>query len=97
VSAAEAAVKAHAANRAAADKFAANVLPIVRAIQASGQISPGFVRLLAGGDRRIDRRDKPRQIRHRFPHWPAHFFEQPARPQCARYIIEDLGLDLLPP
>ena len=34
--AAEAAVKAHAANRAAADQFAANVLPIVRAIQASG-------------------------------------------------------------
>ena len=34
--AAEAAAKAHAANRAAADQFAANVLPIVRAIQASG-------------------------------------------------------------
>ena len=34
--AAEAAVKAHAANRAAADQFAANVLPIVRAIRASG-------------------------------------------------------------
>jgi DNA invertase Pin-like site-specific DNA recombinase len=34
--AAEAAVKAHAANRAAADQFAANVLPIVREIQASG-------------------------------------------------------------
>jgi hypothetical protein len=29
-------VKAHTANRAAADQFAANVLPIVRAIQASG-------------------------------------------------------------
>ena len=34
--AAEAAVKAHAANRAAADQFAANVPPIVRAIQVSG-------------------------------------------------------------
>ena len=34
--AAEAAVLAHAANRAAADQFAANVLPIVRDIQASG-------------------------------------------------------------
>ena len=34
--AAEAAVKAHAANRAAADKFAGNVLPIVREIQAAG-------------------------------------------------------------
>jgi len=34
--AAEAAVKAHAANRAVADQFAANVLPIVRAIQALG-------------------------------------------------------------
>jgi len=34
--AAEAAVKAHAANRAAADKLAANVLPIVRDIQAAG-------------------------------------------------------------
>lgn len=34
--AAEAAVKAHAANRAGADQFAANVLPIVREIQASG-------------------------------------------------------------
>jgi len=34
--AAEAAVKAHAANRAAADKFAAKVLPIVRDIQATG-------------------------------------------------------------
>jgi hypothetical protein len=32
----QAAVKAHAANRAVADQFAANVLPIVRAIQASG-------------------------------------------------------------
>src|SRR6516162_4947273 len=30
-------------------------------------------------------------------HWPAQFFEQPACPQCARHIIEDLGLDLLPP
>ena len=35
--AAEAAVKAHAANRAAADQFAANVLPIVREIQAAGR------------------------------------------------------------
>jgi DNA invertase Pin-like site-specific DNA recombinase len=35
--AAEAAVKAHAANRAAADHFAENVLPIVREIQASGK------------------------------------------------------------
>ena len=34
--AAAAAVKAHAANRAGADQFAANVLPIVRDIQASG-------------------------------------------------------------
>jgi DNA invertase Pin-like site-specific DNA recombinase len=34
--AAEAAVKAHAANRAGADQFAANVLPIVREIQNSG-------------------------------------------------------------
>ena len=29
-------MKAHAANRAGADQFAANVLPIVRDIQASG-------------------------------------------------------------
>jgi DNA invertase Pin-like site-specific DNA recombinase len=34
--AAEAAVKAHAATRAGADQFAANMLPIVREIQASG-------------------------------------------------------------
>ena len=34
--AAEAAPKAHAANRAAADQFASNVLPIVREIHASG-------------------------------------------------------------
>jgi DNA invertase Pin-like site-specific DNA recombinase len=34
--AAAAAVKAHAANRAGADQFAANVLPILREIQASG-------------------------------------------------------------
>jgi DNA invertase Pin-like site-specific DNA recombinase len=34
--AAETVGRAHAANRAAADEFAANVLPIVRAIQASG-------------------------------------------------------------
>ena len=34
--AAEAAVKAHAANRAAADQFATNVLPIIREIQATG-------------------------------------------------------------
>ena len=34
--AAAAAVKAHAANRAGADQFASNVLPIVRDIQASG-------------------------------------------------------------
>jgi len=40
----------------------------------------------------LDRHDNARQIRHRFPYWPAQFFEQPARPQCARYIIEDLGL-----
>ena len=37
--AAEAAVKARAANRAAADRFAANVLPIVREIQEAGQAS----------------------------------------------------------
>jgi len=37
--AAEAAVKAHAANRAVADQFAANVLPIVRDIQAAGRTS----------------------------------------------------------
>jgi DNA invertase Pin-like site-specific DNA recombinase len=35
--AAEAAVKAHAANRAGADQFARNVLPIVREIEASGK------------------------------------------------------------
>jgi DNA invertase Pin-like site-specific DNA recombinase len=34
--AAEAAVKAHAAHRAVADQFAANVLPIIREIQAAG-------------------------------------------------------------
>ena len=38
--AAEAAVKAHAANRAAADQFAANVLPIVRQIEAAGATTP---------------------------------------------------------
>jgi DNA invertase Pin-like site-specific DNA recombinase len=38
--AAEAAVKAHAANRAAADAFAANVLPIVRQIEAAGATTP---------------------------------------------------------
>jgi DNA invertase Pin-like site-specific DNA recombinase len=37
--AAEAAIKAHAANRAAADQFAANLLPIVRDIQAAGRTS----------------------------------------------------------
>jgi DNA invertase Pin-like site-specific DNA recombinase len=37
--AAEAAIKAHAASRAGADQFAANVLPIVREIQASGLTS----------------------------------------------------------
>ena len=38
--AAEAAVRAHAANRAAADQFAANVLPIVRQIEAAGAKTP---------------------------------------------------------
>ena len=38
--AAEAAEKAHAANRAAADQFAANVLPIVRQIEAAGAKTP---------------------------------------------------------
>jgi DNA invertase Pin-like site-specific DNA recombinase len=37
--AAETVGRAHAANRAAADQFASNVLPIVRTIQASGVIS----------------------------------------------------------
>lgn len=37
--AADAAAKAHAANRAGADQFAANVLPIVREIQATGATS----------------------------------------------------------
>ena len=37
--AAEAAVKAHAANRAAADRFAGNILPMVREIQAAGRTS----------------------------------------------------------
>ncbi len=37
--AAEAAVKAHAAHRAAADQFAANILPIIREIQAAGRTS----------------------------------------------------------
>ena len=37
--AAEAAVKAHAANRAAANRFAANILPMVREIQAAGRTS----------------------------------------------------------
>jgi DNA invertase Pin-like site-specific DNA recombinase len=38
--AAEAAVKAHAASRAQANQFAANVLPIVREIEASGLTNP---------------------------------------------------------
>ena len=37
--AAEAAVKAHAANRAVADQFAANILPIIRDIQSAGKTS----------------------------------------------------------
>ena len=37
--AAEAAVKAHAAHRAAADQFAANILPIIREIQVAGRIT----------------------------------------------------------
>ena len=37
--AAEAAIKAHAAHRAAADQFAANVLPIIREIQTAGRTS----------------------------------------------------------
>src|SRR5215470_2734564 len=37
--AAEAAVKAHAANRAAAERFAVNILPMVREIQAAGKTS----------------------------------------------------------
>ena len=37
--ASETVARAHAANRAAADQFASNVLPIVRTIQASGVIS----------------------------------------------------------
>jgi len=37
--AAEAAVKAQAANRAAADQFAANILPIIREIQSAGRTS----------------------------------------------------------
>jgi DNA invertase Pin-like site-specific DNA recombinase len=41
--AAEAAVKAHAANRAAADQFASNVLPVVREIQAAGITSLGGI------------------------------------------------------
>jgi DNA invertase Pin-like site-specific DNA recombinase len=41
--AAEAAVKAHAANRAAADQFAANVLPVVREIQAAGITTLGGI------------------------------------------------------
>jgi DNA invertase Pin-like site-specific DNA recombinase len=39
--AAEAAVKAHAANWAAADHFASNVLPVVREIQTAGITSLG--------------------------------------------------------
>ena len=41
--AAEAAIKAHAANRAAADQFASNVLPIVREVQAAGITSLGGI------------------------------------------------------
>jgi DNA invertase Pin-like site-specific DNA recombinase len=41
--AAEAAIKAHAANRAAADQFAGNVLPVVREIQAAGITSLGGI------------------------------------------------------
>lgn len=56
--AAEAAVKAHAANRAAADQFAVNVLPIIREIQAAGHtklreiaesLNAGGVRTARGG------------------------------------------------
>jgi DNA invertase Pin-like site-specific DNA recombinase len=37
--AADAAIKAHAANRAMADQFAANILPVLRDIQATGRTS----------------------------------------------------------
>lgn len=37
---AEAAAKGNEANRAAADSFAANVLPVVRQIQAAGATTP---------------------------------------------------------
>jgi hypothetical protein len=48
---AEAAPKAHAANRAAADRFAANVLPIIREIQSTGRTTLRAIaaRIIRGG------------------------------------------------
>jgi hypothetical protein len=57
---------------------------------------PGLVSLLARGYRRVDRDDDAREIRHALPRRPAQFFEQLARPQRPRHVVEDLGLDLLP-
>src|SRR6516162_7857975 len=65
-------------------------------VVSAGDDQPGLVRFLATGHRRVDRDHDARQVRHALTCRPAQFFEQRARPQRPRHVIEDLGVELLP-
>ena len=73
--AAEAAIKAHAANRAAADQFASNVLPVIREIQTAGITSLAAIaaalNAAACGTRRL---------------WPQPCWRLPASPPMPRIL-----------
>ena len=66
------------------------------AVIPAGDDQPGFVSLLAAGHRRVDRYDDAREVGHALANRPAQFFVQRARPQRARDVVQDLGVELLP-
>src|SRR6202035_3507207 len=62
----------------------------------AGDDDPGFVRVLARGRGWVEGDDDTGELRHALVGRPAQFFQARAVPQCARHIVENFAIDLLP-
>jgi hypothetical protein len=62
----------------------------------AGHDDAGLVGVLAGRHGGIDRHDDPHQVRDISMDWPARLLDQRAGPKGTWYVVQYLGVELLP-
>jgi|SRR5580700_4400756 hypothetical protein len=62
----------------------------------AGDDDAGLVGVLAGRHGGIDRHDDPHQVRDISMDWPARLLDQRAGPKGTGYVVQYLGVELLP-